>query len=110
MWTTIRFTEKLLVDCHHKGHIVLSHKTLLQRQFDGEYLWSKSVWHNSIGIYGAEQLQISEATVDLVLLAALEQFEYQATNRLLFAALRNIKIQSQHKRMLLSQNTTTNFK
>ena len=36
MWTTIRFTEKLSVDCHHKGHIVLSHKTLLQQQFDGE--------------------------------------------------------------------------
>ena len=24
------------VDCHHKGHIVLSHKTPLQQQFDGE--------------------------------------------------------------------------
>ena len=21
MWTTVRFTEKLSVDCHHKGHI-----------------------------------------------------------------------------------------
>ena len=36
MWTTIRFTEKLSVDCHHKGHIVLSCKTPLQQQFDGE--------------------------------------------------------------------------
>ena len=36
MWTTIRFTEKLSVDCHHKGHIVLSRKTPLQQQFDGE--------------------------------------------------------------------------
>ena len=35
-WTTIRFTEKLFVDCHHKGHIVLSRKTPLQQQFDGE--------------------------------------------------------------------------
>ena len=30
---------------------------------------------------------MNEAIVDLVLLAALEQFEYQATNRLLLAAL-----------------------
>ena len=37
-------------------------------------------------IYGAEQLPVSEATVDLVLLAALKQFKYQATNRLLLAA------------------------
>ena len=22
MWTTIWFTEKLSIDCHHKGHIV----------------------------------------------------------------------------------------
>ena len=36
MRTTIRFTEKLSVDCHHKGHIVLSRKTTLQQQFDGE--------------------------------------------------------------------------
>ena len=35
---------------------------------------------------GAEQLPASEATVDLVLLAALNQLEYQATNRLLLAA------------------------
>ena len=42
--------------------------------------------HNSIGIYGTEQQLVSEATIDLVLLAALEQFEYQATNRLLLAA------------------------
>ena len=35
-WTTIRFTEKLFADCHHKGHIVLSPKTPLQEQFDGE--------------------------------------------------------------------------
>ena len=33
MWTTIRFTGKLSVDCHHK---VLSRKTPLQQQFDGE--------------------------------------------------------------------------
>ena len=39
-----------------------------------------------MGIYGAEQLPISEATIDLVLLAALKQFKYQATNRLLLAA------------------------
>ena len=30
---------------------------------------------------------LNEATVNMVLLAALEQFEYQATNRLLIAAL-----------------------
>ena len=30
---------------------------------------------------------MNEATVDLVLLATLEQFEYHATNRLLLAAL-----------------------
>ena len=35
MWTTIRFTENF-VDGHHKGHIVLSRKTPLQQQFDGE--------------------------------------------------------------------------
>ena len=35
-WTTIRFTEKLSVDCHHKGHIVLSRKTPSQKQFDSE--------------------------------------------------------------------------
>ena len=34
-----------------------------------------------IGTYGAEQPQVSEVT------AALKQFEYQATNRLLLAAL-----------------------
>ena len=39
-----------------------------------------------LGIYGADQTSIPEAIVDLVLLAALEQFEYQATNRLLLAA------------------------
>ena len=37
-------------------------------------------------MYGAEQPPVSEATVDLVLLAALEQFKYQATNRPLLAA------------------------
>ena len=30
MWATIGFTEKLSVDCQHKG------KTRLQQQFDGE--------------------------------------------------------------------------
>ena len=30
------FTEKLSVGCHHKGHIVLSCKTPLRQQFDGE--------------------------------------------------------------------------
>ena len=25
MWATIGFTEKLSVDCHHKGHIVRHH-------------------------------------------------------------------------------------
>ena len=36
MWTTIRFTEKLSVDCHHKGHIALSRKTTLQQKFAGQ--------------------------------------------------------------------------
>ena len=40
----------------------------------------------TVGLYGAEQMPVSEAIVDLVLLAALKQFEYQATNRLLLAA------------------------
>ena len=41
----------------------------------------------NLGIYGAEQTPVSEATVTwCMLLAALEQFEYQATNRLLLAA------------------------
>ena len=31
MWTTIRFTEIVSVDCHHKGHIVLSRKKPLQQ-------------------------------------------------------------------------------
>ena len=31
MWNTVRFTEKLPVDCHHKGRIVLSRKTQLQQ-------------------------------------------------------------------------------
>ena len=43
--------------------------------------------YHSIGIYGAEQLSVSEATVDSVLLTALKQFKYQATNRLLLAVL-----------------------
>ena len=34
-----------------------------------------------------EQLLVSEDTVDTVLLAALKQLEYQATNRLLLAVL-----------------------
>ena len=33
---TITFTEKFSADGHHKGHIVLSHKTTLQQQFTGE--------------------------------------------------------------------------
>ena len=33
MWTTNGFTEKLSTDCHHR---VLSRKTPLQEQFDGE--------------------------------------------------------------------------
>ena len=33
MWTTNGFTEKLSIDCHHR---VLSRKTPLQEQFDGE--------------------------------------------------------------------------
>ena len=41
----------------------------------------------NLGIHGADQTPVSEAIVDLVLLAALEQFEYQATNRLLLAVL-----------------------
>ena len=32
----IRFTEKLSVDYHHKGHTALSHKTPLLQQFDSE--------------------------------------------------------------------------
>ena len=36
MRTTIRFTEKLSVDCHHKGHIVLNRKTTLHEQFGSE--------------------------------------------------------------------------
>ena len=40
----------------------------------------------NLGIYGAEQTPVSEAIVDLALLAALQQFEYQATNRMLLAA------------------------
>ena len=36
--------------------------------------------------YGAEQPPVSEATVDFVLVAALKQFKYQATNRLRRAA------------------------
>ena len=39
----------------------------------------------NLGIYGAEQPPVSEAIVDLPLLAALQQFEYQATNRMLLA-------------------------
>jgi len=38
MWTTIEFTEKLPVDFHHKGHIVLNRKTPLQQRFDGEFI------------------------------------------------------------------------
>ena len=38
-------------------------------------------------MYGAEQPPVSEATADLVLLASLKQFEYQATSRLLLAEL-----------------------
>ena len=34
MWTTIEFTEKLSIDCHHQGHA--HSKTPLQQQFDGE--------------------------------------------------------------------------
>ena len=37
-WTTIRFTEKLSVDCHHKGHIVLSRKMPSQQQFDSAWV------------------------------------------------------------------------
>ena len=37
------------------------------------------------GIYAGEQLLVSEDTVDTVLLAALKQLEYQATNRLIAA-------------------------
>ena len=36
MWTTITFTEKLSANGHHKGHIVMSHKTTLQQQFAGK--------------------------------------------------------------------------
>ena len=39
-----------------------------------------------MGVYGAEQPPVSEATVEFVLLAALKQFKYQVTNRLLLAA------------------------
>ena len=50
----------------------------------------------------------SEATFDLVLLAALEQFQYQATNRLLVPALEeyevrhNTKEDAKKAKMLLS--------
>ena len=47
---------------------------------------------------------LNEATVDLVLLDALEQFENQATDRLLLSALEDVKTQAQH-----SQNATINF-
>ena len=71
MWTTIRFTKKLSVDCHHKGHIVLSHKTL-------------------------------------------EQFEYQATNRLLLAASEEYGDSGTTRKMLRRhqpiQNATINSK
>ena len=65
MWTSIWFTKKLSVDCHHKRHIVLSRKTPLHQQFDGEYL---NLNEFETRIYGAEQPPVSEATVDLMLL------------------------------------------
>ena len=41
---------------------------------------------------------LNEATVDLVLLDALEQFEDQATDRLLPSVLEDMKTQAQHNK------------
>ena len=62
MWTTLRFTKKLSVDCHHKGHIVF-----VRHHYSNSLLVSSC----KLGIYGAEQLPVPEVIVDLVLLAAL---------------------------------------
>ena len=48
---------------------------------------------------------LNEATVDLVLLAALEQFEYQAANRLLLAMLE--ECEAKHKRRHNTKGNTT---
>ena len=41
---------------------------------------------------------LNEATIDLEVLAALEQFEDEAGDRLLIAVLEEYEIQAQHKR------------
>ena len=67
-------------------------------------------------MYGAEQPPVSEATVDLVLQAALEQFEFQATNRLLLTyCIRGIwrlkqGCQEDTTQNATTQNATTNSK
>ena len=64
---------------------------------------------SSHGVRGAEQLPVSVAasssvvgfewaTVDSVLLDALEQFEDQATNRLPLSVLKDVKTQAQHNK------------
>ena len=64
---------------------------------------------SSHGVRGAEQLPVSvaasssvvvlnEATVNSVLLDALEQFEDQATDRLLLSVLEDVKTQAQHNK------------
>ena len=70
----------------------------------------KSMESFTVGVRGAEQLPVSVATsssvamdfewatVDLVLLDALEQFEDQATNRLPLSVLEDVKTQAQHNK------------
>ena len=51
---------------------------------------------------------LNEASVDLLLLASLEQFKDQATDRLLPFTLKNMKTQAQHKRRIPHEDTSQN--
>ena len=84
-WATIGFIEKLSVDCHYKGHIVRRHlysNSLMVSSCNltpqCRDLWSWTTTSVSGCLLKYASLWKKLCTDDLVLLAALEQFEYQA--------------------------------
>ena len=93
------FTEKLSIDCHHKGHIVSHHYS--NSLVSGCNLnWFDTTVYRSMELNNCQCLWLPSIVckslkepvhVDSVLLAALEQFEYipssTCTNRLLLAVL-----------------------
>ena len=84
----------------------------LQRVLVNPVLHMKWARAEQLPVSAAASFSVNEATIDLVLLAAIEQFEDQTTNRLLIAALEEYELGHNTKggcQEDTSQNATINI-